>query len=142
MGEHEDLGAREREALRRALGGKRGLAVERRDLRGTQVRTVGAPGEQDAEFFKALADGGDGLRQVQVALCRAAGGLAVRLRVGSVDATAGEHVGAGREARRHGAACHQHFDARVGGVGAVAQQQHGGGGAQGSGRADGVQELG
>ena len=70
---------------------------------------------------------GNRLRQVQVALFGAACGHAVGLCVGRVYAAAREHVGTGRETGRHGAAGHQHFDA----LWPVAQQQHGGGGAQG-----------
>ena len=124
--------------MRLTLKGKRGLAIQRSDVGRARLRTIAATGEQDAELFEALADGGNGLGQMQVALRGAAGGQCVRLCVGGVNAPAGEHVGAGREAGRHRAAGHQHFDA----LWAVAQQQHGGGGAHGSGRAGGVEELG
>ena len=95
-----------------------------------------------AQLFKTLADGGNGLRQVQVALGGASSGLAMRLRIGSVYATTGEHIGAGREAGGYGTAGHQHFNARTITVAiAVAQEQHGGSRAGGRGFALGVQKL-
>jgi hypothetical protein len=60
---------------------------------------IGVARQQHAQLFKALADGGNGLREVQVALRRAAVGGSVRGRsIERVDATAGEHVGAGCKA--------------------------------------------
>ena len=101
-------------------------------------RIAAAAREQDAEFFETFADRGDGLRQVQVALGGAPAGLRMGCRVQAVDAATRKHVGAGRETGVHRAAGHQDLDA----LRRVAQQQHGGGGANGRGFALGVQELG
>ena len=101
--------------------------------------------QQHAQLFKALADGGNGLRQMQVALRGTAAGLGVGGCIGCVHAATGEHVGTRRETGGHGAARHQDFNAPAGQIGAfggaVAQQQHGGRRAGGNGVALGVQEL-
>jgi hypothetical protein len=110
----------------------RGLALDDVDLGDVGVvgpAPIGMAGEQNAQLFKAFADGGNGLRQVQVVLCGAALCHAVRLGVGGVNHAAWEHIGSGRETGRHGAACHQHFGA----LRAIAHQQHGGGWTQGRG---------
>ena len=109
----------------------------RHSISGIGRRSVGVARQQNAQFFKALADGGDGLGQVLIALRRAARGVCMGLGIGGVNAAAGEHVGTGREAGRHRTARHQHLDA----LRAVAQQQHGGGGAQRRRVALRVQEL-
>jgi hypothetical protein len=140
--QHENVGGVEREAMSLALRGKRCLAVEGGDVAVVHRHAVDPVREQHAQLFVALADRGDGLGEVEVALCRAAGADAVGLCVGGVNAAAGEHIGAGREACRHGAARHQHFDTGARRIGAVAQQQHGGGGAQRGWCALGMQELG
>jgi hypothetical protein len=53
--------------------------------------------------------------------------MAVRQRIGGVNAAAGKDVGTGRKAGRGRAARHQHLDTGL----AIAEQQHGGGSAQG-----------
>ena len=62
------------------MGGGSGRP-ERRIHRQSAHGQGGAAGQQHAQFLEAFADGGDGLREVQVALRGPAGGLAVRLRV-------------------------------------------------------------
>ncbi|MDT4861332.1 hypothetical protein FQZ97_959340 [compost metagenome] len=64
VGEHEDLGAGQRETLCGALCGERHFTVECRDVGGAQVRAIGASGEQDAQLFKTFADGCNRLREV------------------------------------------------------------------------------
>jgi hypothetical protein len=100
--------------------------------------SVGVAGQQNTQLFKAFANGGNGLRQVQVALRGAACGVAVGLRISGVNAAARKHIGPRRKAGRGGAARHQHFWA----LWAIAQQQHGGGGQEASGLLVGVKALG
>ena len=95
-------------------------------------------GQQHAQLFKAFTDGGNGLRQVQVALAGAAGGVGVGRSIGRVNAAAGEHIGTRRKAGGGRAEGHEHFSP----IQAVAQQQDGGGRARGHGFALGVQQLG
>ena len=135
--QHVHVGGGQREAAPAALRHEGRVAVERGDVVGAGGRAVGMAGQQHAQFLEALADGGDGLGEVFVALRGAARGVGVGSGVGRVDAAAGEHVGAGREAGGERAARHQHLDAG----GRVAQQQHGGGGARRRGVALRMQEL-
>ena len=118
VGQREHVGTGQRPAARLALRGKRRLAVQRGDVFGADMATVGMARQQHAEFFKTLADGGNRLRQLHVALTGAARGLRMAGGVGGVNAAARKDVGAGRKTGRHGAPCHQHFDA----VRRVAQQ--------------------
>ena len=138
MREDVDLIGGELQATGQALVGKRAGAVDGGDVGRVGPAAVGMPGEQHAQLLKTFADGGNRLRQVQVTLAGAAAGLGVRSSVAGVNASAGEHIGAGREAGGHGAACHQHFEA----LRTVAQQQHGGGRTERRILALGVQELG
>ena len=138
VGQHEHLVCRQREASGLALGCKSRLAVDGRNVAVVGPAAIGMAGEQNAQLFKALADGGNGLCQVQVALRGAALRHAVRLGIGGVNHAARKHVGAGRKTGRHRAAGHQDFDA----IGAITQQQHGSGWAQGRGFTLGVEELG
>ena len=138
VGQHKDLLGGEAQAFGLALVSKRAFAVDRCNVTRVSPAPIGMAGEQNAQLFKALADGGNRLRQVQVALAGAALRQAVRLGIGGVNHAAGKHISTGRETGRHGAAGHQDFDA----VGTIAQQQHGGGWAQGRGFTLGVEELG
>ncbi len=97
-----------------ALLGKRCLAIQCRNVLRARMAAVRPPGQQHAKLFKAFADRGDGLRQVQVALGGAARRLRIRRRIGGVNAATWEHIGTGRKARRHGAPRHQHFNAVLG----------------------------
>ena len=131
---------RQRQAARRALRGERAPGGPARRCRAcVGVAAVGMARQQHAEFLETLADGGDGLRQVQVALAGAARatarGLARRRRRCRR-----------RERRRRRAQSWPSCERRVISTsmpsGAVAQQQHGGGGAGGRGLALRVKELG
>jgi len=137
--EGEDAVGIEHQAARGALvcegSAGRVAAVHRGDLVCAHRLAVGlAVREQDAQLLEGLADGRDGLRALYTALRGAARGDALGGLVGLVDVAAGKHVGTGREAGGGGTAGHEHFDAG----GAVAQQQHRGGRAQGRGLAGGV----
>ena len=121
-----------------ALGGQGLGAVQRGDVLLVSRSAVGVLRQQHAELFKALAYGGNGLRQVQRALARAARGQRVAGGIKRVDAAARKHIGARGKAGRQRAACHQHFEPGL----AIAQQEHGGCWAGGGGRALGVEELG
>ena len=59
------------------MGGKGLAAVELGDVLRSGHALVGPAGQQDAQFFKAFANGGNGLREVQVALRGPAQGLGV-----------------------------------------------------------------
>ena len=140
----EDLVGRQQQAARARTGRRRTVPWRccgpwRRRPRRSTGRPSGMAGQQHAQFLEALADGGDGLRELHVgSACGRRVAMACAVRVAVVDAPAGEHVGAGREAGGGGAPRHQHFDA----VRRVAQQQHGGGGAHGRRLALGMEELG
>jgi hypothetical protein len=138
VGQHEHRVGRKRQAPRAALRRKRRLAVQRGNVIGAGKAAVGVPRQQHAQFLKAFPDGGNRLRQVQLALAGPAGGVAMGVGVGGVDTAAGEDIGARREAGGGRAAGHEHFNP----VGAVAQQQDGGGRAGGGGLSLGVQQLG
>ena len=101
------------------------------------MTAVSFAGQQNAELFKTFADGGDRLRQVQIALRGPPRRLAVRQGIGRIDATTRKDIGAGRKTGGGRAACHQHLDAAL----AVAQQQHGSGRQQGRRFALGIKEL-
>jgi hypothetical protein len=93
------------------------------------MRAIGVARQQHAQFFKAFADGGDGLGQVQVAL-----GLGRRSPGRAPPRRARRCRRRGTRRRRaqswrSSSAGHQHLDA----LGRVAQQQHGGGGSNGRG---------
>jgi hypothetical protein len=68
VGQHKHLVGRQRQPARLALRGKGRLAVQRGNVAGVGVAAVGVARQQHAQLFKALADGGNGLREVQVAL--------------------------------------------------------------------------
>jgi hypothetical protein len=138
VGQHKDLFGGEAQASGLALVSKRAFAVDRRNVTRVSPAPIGMAGEQDAQLFEALADGGNRLRQVQLALGGAALRHAVRLGIGGVDAAAGKDISAGRETGRHGSAGHQDLNA----IEAITQQQHSGGWAQGGGFTLGVEELG
>ena len=138
VGQHEHLIGGQCQAAGLALGGKRGFSVDLGNVSVVSPAPLGMAGEQNAQLLKALADGGNRLGQVQVALFGAALRHAVGLSIGGVNAPAREHVGAGCKAGRHGASGHQDFEPAR----AVAQKQHGGCGAQGGGFALWVKELG
>ena len=127
----------EREPKLSALWRKRCVAVHRDDIGLADGPAIAMARQQHAQFLEALADGRDGLRQLQIALGRAPRRDGVRGTVGSVDAAARKHIGPRRKTRGGGAPCHQHFDA----VGAVAHQQHRGGCTQGRGFARRVELL-
>ena len=101
------------------------MAVQRSDVARVGRAAVGAAGQQHAQLFITFADGGNGLRAVQVALRGAAVGQRMGLGggVGRVDRAPREHIGARGKAGAGRAAGHEHFQHAVGGV---AQQQHGG----------------
>ncbi len=138
MGQHMNRVGTQCQAFGLALGGQWGFAIELGDVLLVGPSAIGVARQQDAQLFKAFADGGDGLRQVQVALPCAPLCQGVRLGVSGVDAAPGEHVGARRKAGAHGAAGHQDLKA----LRAVSEQQHGGCGAQGRGFTLGIKELG
>ena len=143
VGQQVHAVGRQAQATGLALRGKGQVAVDGGNVVcvGHQpfAGATGVARQQHAQLFKALADGGNGLREVQVALRRSAVGGSVRLgrSIERVDATAGEHVGAGCKAGGARAPGHQHFKTAV--VRRIAQQQHGSGGAGGNGFAVGVQ---
>ena len=116
--QHKHVRTAQCEAARGTLSDEGLLAVDGGDVVLRGAGAIAALRDEHAQLFKALANRGNRLRQVQVALRRAAAGLRVRAGIQRVHATPGEHVGARGEARRHGAARHQHLNARI----AVAQQ--------------------
>ena len=126
MGEHKNVSAGQGQAARLALRGKRRFSVQRGNVGGGDIASIGMARQQYAKFFKTFPNGCNSLRQVQVTLGRPAGGLAVCRTVCGINAATRKHVSARRKAGGHGTARHQHFDAVL----AIAQQQNGGGGAQ------------
>ena len=92
-----------------ALGCKGLAAVKRGDVLLVGRATVGVLRQQYAKLFKALPDGGNRLRQVQVALDGPPGGQRVAGGIERVHAAARKHIGARRKAGRQRAARHQHF---------------------------------
>ena len=140
--QHEHLIRRQLQALGAALVEQGGITVQCSHGAGVGHAAIGVARQQDAQFLETFADGGDGLGQGRAALLRAVPGEGMGGGISGVDAAARKDVGARGEAGRHGAPGHQHFDAGLAvGPGAVAQQQHGGGGPQGGGFTLGVQEL-
>ena len=138
VGQDIDLIGCQLQAACPTLRGKRPAAVHRRNVARIGPATIGAAGEEHAQLFKALADRGNGLRQVQVALTGPAAGLGVCIGVGRVDAATRKHIRARGKAGSHGTACHQHLEPQR----AIAQQQHGGRGPKGRRFALRMQELG
>jgi len=135
--EQKHLVSRQREMVLGALVQEGGLAVQFGNVGGIGVRAIGATCQQNAQFLKAFADGGHGLCEVLISLGRAAPGQGLSVRVSGVDDATRKNIGAGRKAGGHGAARHQHLQP----LGSVSQQQNGGGGARGGGRARGVKAL-
>ncbi len=78
VGQHIDLIGGQSHLARLALGRQRRCAVELRDIVVGGHAAVGMACQQNAQFFKTFADGGDGARQVEVAL----GGASLGGRVG------------------------------------------------------------
>ena len=111
VGEQKDLVGREHQAVRGALRGQWGFAVEGSDVFGIGVAPVRMPRQQDAELLETLPDGGDGLCQARVVLCVATPCVQVRGGIGGIDAATGKHIGAGGEACRRRAARHQYLQA-------------------------------
>ena len=112
MCQHKQFVGSQSQAVGGALRGERtraGMAVELGHVCGVGHLPVGMAGQQDAELFKAFADGGNGLGEVQVALRGAALGVRVRQRIGRIDAAARKHIGPRGKAGGHGAARHQDF---------------------------------
>ncbi len=136
------LDATQAQAAGLALCGKGLVAVDGGDVVCIGHAAVGMARQQHTQLFKTLANGGDGLGEVQVALRGAAvdGGVRGRGGIERVDAAAGEHIGARRKAGRARAPGHEDFEPAV--VRCIAQQQHGGGRAGGNGFAVEVQLLG
>jgi hypothetical protein len=124
-----------------ALGHQGGLAVQGQHLLGRHRAALGVAGQQDAQLLEGLAQAGDGLGQAQALLGRAGAGAGMGGLGGvlGLDAAAREDIGAGYEAGLGRAPRHQHFQPLS--VGAVAQQQDGGGLERVYGLALGVQEL-
>ena len=114
------------------------MAVECRYIRGVGHLSVRVARQQNAELLKALTDGCDGLREVQVTLCGTSLGMGMGFGVGCIDAAAGKHIGARRKAGGHGASRHQHFQA----FWAIAKQQNRGGRHQACRLTLGMKELG
>ena len=138
VGHHVHAVGSQRQPECLALRGEGRLAVQRGDVPGAGVASVGMARQQHAQLLEALADGGNRLCEVQVALAGPARRVRMRRRIGSVNSAAGKHIGARREAGGHGAARHQHLHA----LGAVAQQKHGRGGSCRGGFALRMQQLG
>ena len=111
VGQREHVGTGQRQVAFLALRGKRGFAVQLGDVFSADMAAVGMARQQHAQFFKTFADGGDSLRQLQVALAGPARGLRMSGGVGGINAAARKDVGAGRKTRRRGAPRHQHFNA-------------------------------
>ena len=99
-------------------------------------------GQQDAQFFKRLTNAGQRLCDAFIAShLNHAGAHAGQRMVGRVgilifQSTAGEHIGIGKNSLV-GAPCHQYFKA----IGAITQQQDGGGFACGNRIALGLKKL-
>ena len=109
MRQHKHRIGSQQQAECLALGGKGLAAVQRGDVLLVGGPAVGVLRQQYAKLFKALPNGGNGLRQVQLALARAARGHRMAGGIERVDAAARKHIGARRKAGRQRAARHQHF---------------------------------
>ena len=141
MGQQKHLVSGQGEAALLTLGCKvccGGVAVQCGDVKVVGHAAIGMARQQDAQFFKAFANGRHGLGQQTIALRAATRGQGVGLGIGGVDAATRKHIGTRCKTGGHGAPRHEHFQA----LRAVAQQQHGGRGSQGSAVALGVEELG
>ncbi len=125
------------QATRCALRSKRRGAVQRRQISHIRPGTIGAAREHHAQFLETLANGGDRLRQVQIALPDAAPRQGMCTGVGRIDATAGKYKSTWRKTRTSRSPGHQDLDT----IGAVAQQQDSGGRPQRRWLALAMQEL-
>ena len=137
MGEHVDPVGGQCQSALGALGREWRAAVEGCNVLGRGGCAISALGQQNPYFFKAFADGGNRLRQSQIALGGAPKCVAVGLRVCRVNATAGKHISPRGKAGGHGAPGHQHLQA----IGAVPKEQHGGRRTKGNAFALGMKEL-
>ena len=123
VGQHIDLVGGQFQAEGGTLVGKGLAAVELGDVLRIGHALVGPVGQQNAQLFKAFANGGNGLREVQVTLSGPAQSMCVRGSIEGINAAAWKHVGTRCKAGFERAPSHEHFNA----LGAVAQQQHCGG---------------
>ena len=137
VGQHKHLVGCQLHAQGCALNGKRLASVKLGNVLCIGHVVVSAVGQQNAQFFKAFANGGDGLREVQVALRGPAQCMRMGCRIEGVNATTWEDISTRRETGRQRAPCHEHFNA----LRAVAQQQDRGSRARDGGFSLGVQKL-
>ena len=137
VGQHIDLFGGQFHAQSGTLRCKGLASVEQCDVLGGGHSLIGPIGQQDAQFFEALANGSDGLSEVQVALGSAAQSMRMRRSIECVNAAARKNISARCKTGCQRAPCHEHFNA----LRAVAQQQHSGGGPWQDGFSLGMQKL-
>ena len=97
VGQHIDLFGGQFHAQSGTLRCKGLASVEQGDVLGGGHALIGPIGQQDTQFFKAFANGGYGLSEVEVALGDPPQSLRMRCSIECVNAAAWKHISARRK---------------------------------------------